>query len=244
MHALREGHPERGDDLHRGALLPSRLPPLLPSFSREQGRALQEEESSITHQWPLPAVPLPESLEDGDVLMQRILDDPDSSPELRHETTARLLNYPSTFRIRPVDGDAYLRLKKAEPRLLLWIKSKSIIGEDWRLNHCVAAFISDAFMIGTALLPHVAAGFKVPSCSSALASIASRSLLMPGSVEVGMVFSLDHSIWIHRHKFRIDDWMLYETESPIACLPFPSLPLLLPHPPTGTGTLGQAGAGR
>jgi acyl-CoA thioesterase II len=33
---------------------------------------------------------------------------------------------------------------------------------------------------------------------------------------LGMAASLDHSMWIHRHDFRIDnDWVLYETESTV-----------------------------
>lgn len=31
-----------------------------------------------------------------------------------------------------------------------------------------------------------------------------------------MAASLDHSMWIHRYDFRIDnDWVLYETESTV-----------------------------
>ena len=31
-----------------------------------------------------------------------------------------------------------------------------------------------------------------------------------------MATTLNHSIWLHECKFRIDDWMLYETESTVA----------------------------
>jgi acyl-CoA thioesterase II len=48
-------------------------------------------------------------------------------------------------------------------------------------------------MIQTALLPHIIAGFRV-----------------------GMATTLNHCMWIHKHNFRIDEWMLYENDSPTA----------------------------
>jgi acyl-CoA thioesterase II len=69
-----------------------------------------------------------------------------------------------------------------------------ILGDDEHLHHCVAAFISDVAPVGTPLFAHAGAGFKL-----------------------GMAASLDHTMWIHRPDFRIDeDWLLYETESTIA----------------------------
>ena len=31
-----------------------------------------------------------------------------------------------------------------------------------------------------------------------------------------MIASRDHSMWFHSHEFRMDEWMLYELESPRA----------------------------
>lgn len=64
-----------------------------------------------------------------------------------------------------------------------------------RLQLCTAAFVSDVTPVGTPLFANAAAGFQL-----------------------GMAASLDHTMWIHRPAaLRLDtDWMLYETESPVA----------------------------
>ena len=64
----------------------------------------------------------------------------------------------------------------------------AVSGDDSYAHRCVAAYISDHFFLGTALIPFPR--FKT---------------------EMGA--SLDHSMWFHS-LFRIDEWMLYECESP------------------------------
>lgn len=51
------------------------------------------------------------------------------------------------------------------------------------------------FMIGTALEPLRATGTKL-----------------------AMALSLDHSMWFHTDRFRMDEWVLFETECPAAGL--------------------------
>uniref|UniRef100_A0A914V0B5 Acyl-CoA thioesterase 8 n=1 Tax=Plectus sambesii TaxID=2011161 RepID=A0A914V0B5_9BILA len=150
---------------------------------------------SIEHQSPMPKVAQPGDLRDGKEVIRDCLADPKVKLDKFHRAflERRLDDFPSTFDIKPVCPDSYLLLKPSEPRFFTWVKAVGHIGSDDRLHQCVAAYISDSSMVGTALLPHLARGF-IPS----------------------MLFSLDHSIWFHHHKFRIDDWMLYETESPIA----------------------------
>lgn len=63
-----------------------------------------------------------------------------------------------------------------------------ILGSDNNLHRCVAAYISDWLLLGTALVPY-------PRFRSS------------------MMASLDHSMWFHSH-FKADEWMLYECESP------------------------------
>lgn len=58
------------------------------------------------------------------------------------------------------------------------------------LHRCVAAYISDTYLLSTALMT------------------------IPGDkYGITMMTSLDHSLWFHSH-FSADQWMLYECECP------------------------------
>jgi acyl-CoA thioesterase-2 len=61
------------------------------------------------------------------------------------------------------------------------------------LHCCLLAYSSDFAFLGTSLSPHGV-------------TILSRGL---------QVASLDHAIWFHR-PFRMDQWLLYDTDSPSA----------------------------
>lgn len=63
-----------------------------------------------------------------------------------------------------------------------------LIGSDSYSHRCVAAYISDLYLLASARLPF-------PRFRTSMAA------------------SLDHSMWFHA-PFRIDEWMLYECESP------------------------------
>lgn len=58
------------------------------------------------------------------------------------------------------------------------------------LHRCVAAYISDTYLLSTALM-------TIPGDKHGLT----------------MMTSLDHSLWFHSH-FSADQWMLYECECP------------------------------
>ena len=58
------------------------------------------------------------------------------------------------------------------------------------IHRCIVAYISDSFLLSSALLP------------------VSFRQFYPA-----MMLSLDHTVWFHQH-FRTDDWMLYDCESP------------------------------
>ena len=64
-----------------------------------------------------------------------------------------------------------------------------IPGDDIKLHQCVAAYMSDISLLGTALQPG------------------------GPNYEITFMTSLDHSIWFH-NPFQANEWMLYESFSP------------------------------
>jgi acyl-CoA thioesterase len=91
-----------------------------------------------------------------------------------------MFDAPKTFMMRPVMPNMFAGLEANVPRLAVWVKTTEPIGEcvecervivvclrrmcnvfvlflgdDDRLHHCVAGYISDTSMLFTALLPHV-----------------------------------------------------------------------------------------
>nr|CDJ84205.1 Acyl-CoA thioesterase domain containing protein [Haemonchus contortus] len=166
------------------------------------------EPDSISHQVAMPSVIGPEGLLDWTQLMEEAV----KNPQL-HPAAAAIIRFkrkeipPAFFRIfsfLPVDVNSFLfkpsatnESKKPDQnsfRSYMWIKANENIGDDPRLHVAAAAYISDATMIETAVRPHSRMGF-IPS----------------------MALTLDHSIWMHSDRFRIDEWMLYENHSTIAC---------------------------
>ena len=74
-----------------------------------------------------------------------------------------------------------------------WFKAEGTLGDALLEHQAVLAYASDYGLLGAALDPH-GVSYRDPRL---------------------MVASLDHSIWFHR-PFRVDEWLLYATESPIA----------------------------
>uniref|UniRef100_A0A1I7ZT65 Acyl-CoA thioesterase II n=1 Tax=Steinernema glaseri TaxID=37863 RepID=A0A1I7ZT65_9BILA len=155
----------------------------------------KKETDTITHQCKFPSVPEPESLTDALTLMQQALQDPHKPDSLSKRIIAYKHNdldetYEKIFESRPVDPKLYLyeNIGTTEPpKAYWWVKAHGPVGDQFALHRSLAAYMSDCFMIETALMPHIAAGF-VPS----------------------MVFSLDHCMYFHRPEFKVDEWMLYE----------------------------------
>ena len=63
-----------------------------------------------------------------------------------------------------------------------------VLGEDSHLHQCVSSYLSDMWLLFTALVPFP-------------------------KFRPSMMASLDHSMWFHA-PFHADQWMLYECESP------------------------------
>lgn len=78
-------------------------------------------------------------------------------------------------------------------RSQVWFRADGLLPDDDLLHVCVLAYLSDLTLLDSVLATHgLAAG-----------------------VDDVQVASLDHAMWFHR-PVRMDDWVLYDTESPNA----------------------------
>ncbi|KAH7699696.1 Protein F25E2.3, partial [Aphelenchoides avenae] len=156
------------------------------------------EPDSIKHQASMPEVPPPDECESSEEFFERLLNKPETVSEAGKRAAdayRRVLDLPHVFGVKIITPKEFIAMPTDRPmKFAIWVRSKTPVGEDEHLHHCVAAFISDVAPVGTPIAANAAAGFRL-----------------------GMAASLDHSMWIHRPNFRIDeDWMLYETESTVA----------------------------
>ena len=73
------------------------------------------------------------------------------------------------------------------------VTSRGALPDRRAVHELVLAYASDFQLLGTALQPHAV-----------------------GSLNPGIqIASLDHTMWFHR-RFRFDEWMLYDVDSPSA----------------------------
>jgi acyl-CoA thioesterase-2 len=80
-----------------------------------------------------------------------------------------------------------------EPYQRLWIRADGELPDDPLLHACVATYASDMNLFDVILAPHEI-NWDDPEFMGA---------------------SLDHCMWFHR-PFRADEWLLYDTDSPVA----------------------------
>ncbi|MBK0419189.1 acyl-CoA thioesterase II [Leucobacter sp. CSA1] len=102
-----------------------------------------------------------------------------------------VLNRPFDF--RHVESDIILDVAERSDRQRVWMRTRDSM-PDGRTLHCAAlAFASDYLLLEPVLRRH-----GIPWATPG----------MRGA-------SLDHAMWFHR-PFRVDEWLLYELESPTA----------------------------
>jgi acyl-CoA thioesterase II len=83
--------------------------------------------------------------------------------------------------------------RSREPRQRLWIKADGELPVDPLLHACVITYASDMSLLDSVLAPH--------------------SIRWDNGTFMGA--SLDHCMWFHR-EVHADQWLLYDTDSPIA----------------------------
>ena len=125
--------------------------------------------------------------------------DPESLPTLREKVLEANGDVDEWFsRPHPIDQRFIGELPwspnhSKEPRQRLWIKADGTLADGQLLHSCIAAYASDMSLFDAILAPH---------------SVRWQDGKFMGA-------SLDHCMWFHR-DFRADDWLLYDTDSPLA----------------------------
>ncbi len=148
--------------------------------------SFQSAEQGLDHQLPMPEVPQPEELQDFESYAQALL--PKLSPAAR-----RVLQHKRPFEFRLVEPTDLLDPPRREPLKNVWFRAVDALPDDDALHRCLLAYVSDFNLLDTAMMPH---GISLATRTMAIASI-------------------DHAMWFHR-TVRVDDWLLYATDSPSA----------------------------
>ena len=148
--------------------------------------SFQTEEVGPTHQSAMPEVPAPEGLPELATYYRAVM------PHLPHGVR-RVLDQNRPFEFRPTQPPSFLKGENAAPQRSVWFRAVAPLPDDEALHRCLLAYASDFCLLDTALMPH-------------------GKLTRPENV---VMASVDHAMWFHR-SVRVDDWLLYSTDSPSA----------------------------
>jgi acyl-CoA thioesterase-2 len=91
--------------------------------------------------------------------------------------------------IRGIGGVGLFSSEVKPPQARCWMRVRGPLADDPQLHQCLFAYASDYAIFTPAVSPH------------------------PVPVTAFQSASLDHAIWFHR-DFRMDDWVLFELDSP------------------------------
>lgn len=143
-------------------------------------------EPGFAHDEPMPNVPPPEDLMSE---VERI------EAEADPRAAAMMTRFQRTrpIEVRPVERRSLLRPTPQPALMHAWMRLGAPAGDDPALHRAILAYASDMMLLGTSVLPHGVNWTK------------------PGMLTA----SLDHAMWIH-DDVRMDDWLLYATDSPWA----------------------------
>lgn len=150
------------------------------------GASFQSTEAGLDHQFTAPAVPAPEGLRDLQALVRE-------SISYVPEAVRNIMSKRRPFEFRPVQPTDYRNPQKRPPYNNVWFRAVGMLPDNEALHRALLAYVSDYALLETALLPHAP---RPPSAPLVMAS-------------------LDHAMWFHR-PVRVDDWLLYCTDSPSA----------------------------
>ncbi|WP_337878217.1 acyl-CoA thioesterase II [Caldimonas sp.] len=143
-------------------------------------------EEGVSHASTMPQVPGPDGLVSEWELRQAWL-------HKVPESLRGVLHAETAIEIRPLTPLDAFDPPPAPPRHDAWLRAADRLPDDPVLHQAMLAYASDFGLLRPALMPHGLSFYK-------------------GNVQV---VSLDHAMWFHG-DFRMDEWLLYTTESPWA----------------------------
>jgi acyl-CoA thioesterase II len=143
-------------------------------------------EDGPEHQMDVPEAPGPEEL-------PREIDLIRGMAERIPERLRGIYTQDRPIDFRPIDPVDPFRPERRPPAKYLWLRAEGAMPDEPIHHQAVLAYASDYGLLGAALLPH-GLSFQQTRLQAA---------------------TLDHSLWFHR-PFRVDDWLLYAMDSPIA----------------------------
>lgn len=148
--------------------------------------SFQLPQEGVEHQFEMPDVPDPDSLDVGREL-------PEEQLRKAPQKLRRWLTRFGPYEFRTVLGQNPFDPKPLPPRQQIWFRLDGEVGDDQFMHRALLAYVSDFHLIGTATLPHGISWVQ-------------------GNL---MMASLDHAMWFHR-DVHVDDWLLYDCDSPNA----------------------------
>ena len=143
-------------------------------------------EPSYEHQAPMPEAPPPEQVP---TWQERVEQMGSRIPEEARVFAPR----PRPIDLRHVDLPTYLGGEPTRAPGLVWLRVERRLRDDERLHQALLTYASDISLLDNIIRPHGRLGTLGPL----------------------MMASLDHAVWFHR-PLRVDEWLLYAQESPIA----------------------------
>ena len=143
-------------------------------------------ESGVVHQIAAVATVGPDALESEGQQIQRMKD--------RLPARFQVPNVsPIGIEYRRVEPFDYLAPQACEGVNSIWLRASAVLPDDPALHRALLAYASDHGLLMAAMVHHGLSFVK--------------GHVLPAS--------LDHAMWFHQ-DFRMDDWILYQTESPAA----------------------------
>ncbi|XP_071959212.1 acyl-coenzyme A thioesterase 8-like [Antedon mediterranea] len=147
----------------------------------------RQEVSHFQHQCQMPDVPLPSNLLSDEQLLHKLEATPGVPQAVKDRVRSHFENA-ITMEYRRVDPVSLVKPTDKTSKIVLWVRAIGDIGDDMNMHRCVAAYMSDNYLATTCVY---ASNIKI---------------------KVGMLTSLDHTIWFHA-PFRADDWLLFDFDS-------------------------------